>query len=175
MPEPAKKRKETPPPSELLENPALAEDFEESVERPRPRAVPGSLHVEARVVYLGGHPKRTVYYPGTVDMVDDGEGNQVWHPSDEGATSYDFPRVDSRGRIIREKLTKDGKPYSLCRHITHLVRFLEEVDGDGMPQFEVRALPEVRLKIERYAAWLRKVEDMDQDRGRPLLAAMGLE
>jgi hypothetical protein len=164
--------KEDPPPKPLsLEE---LEAQEETVARPQRRAIPGDLSIEARVVYLGGNRVKTVYFPGTVTEVERDEGTKGWHPSEEGATSYDFSRVDSKGRTIKERMTKDGRPFSICRNIAHCVKFLREQDEEGSAQFEIRAVPEVRLKIERYARLLREQEAKAQDRGAPVLAAMGL-
>lgn len=153
-------------------------DDEEVIRRPARQAGLDSLEVEAKVVYLGGNTHKSVYFPGQVDQNEDEDGRPVYTPkfNHETGTAYDFSRVDTKGRLIRDRLTKDGRIFSICRHIGHLARFMEAVDEDGAPVFELRsASPAVRLKIERYLRLVAQNETRQVDRGRPVLAAMGLE
>jgi len=45
---------------------------------------------------------------------------------------------------------------------------------DNEPQFLVLAVSEVKSRVERYARILAEQEAHETDRGRPVLAAMGL-
>lgn len=171
------------PMAQLVGEPGDAVDLEEAEEvlvQPREEAMSlESLSIEARIVYLGQVPHKSVYYGGTADPVPDPadpEGKRVlWRPSPEGATGYDFSRLDVHGRPILERLTKrDRRPWALCRHVGHCLRFLQERTEDGAPEFQVRAGPEVKAKIERYARMVMEAELRNQDHGRPVLAAMGL-
>lgn len=138
-------------------------------------ADPRQFQVEARVVYLGGDKKKSVYLQGSVTLEEtEKEGETIWVPSSDGATTYDFSRVDSHGRLVRERLTKDGRPFSLCRHIGHLVKFLSLRDGDGGTAFEVRATASDYPKIERYARLLLEKRQSITETGPALLASMGM-
>jgi hypothetical protein len=143
------------------------------------QADPTFWSVEARVVYLGNHPQKSVYLRGSVrEMIDprDPSGQRVLYlPSMEGATTYDFSALDTRGRPISERRTpRDGRPWTLCRHIGHLAWFLRHEGPDQAPEFLVRATPEVAEKIQRYTRSELEHERREIDRGRPVLVAMGL-
>jgi hypothetical protein len=138
-------------------------------------ADPKQFQVEARVVYLGGDKKKSVYIQGSVTLEEtETEGETIWVPTSDGATTYDFSKTDSNGRLVRERLTKDGRPFSLCRHIGHLVKFLSLRDGDGGQAFEVRAKPTDYPKIERYARLLLEKRQSMTETGPSLLASMGM-
>ncbi|KKM79421.1 hypothetical protein LCGC14_1350090 [marine sediment metagenome] len=150
------------------------ESGESVVKRTQRRPQMGSLAIECRIVYLGGHPKKSVYYQGSVIEVEDAQGKKLFEPNDDGATTYDFARYDSKGRAINERMTADSKMWAICHHIGHAVRFNREVDGDESPVFEIRARPEVLQKIERYQTLLNE-RGRSQDGSKAVLQAMNLQ
>lgn len=163
---------ESPPPD--APEPEAVPNQEIAAQLPQTRFDPEFHSIEARVVYLGGNPNKSVYYPGTVLLQEHPEsGEPVWMPNAEGGTDYDFRRYDARGRVIKARLTQDGKVWGLCRHIGHLVRFMGDVDEDG-PQFEVRAVPAVVQKIERFARLQLERQRRNTESGPTLLTQMGL-
>lgn len=154
------------------------EDQEVTLRPPRAeRADPAAWAVEARVVYLGNHATKSIYLRGSVRQIADPDDPRkfLYLPSTEGATAYDFAAIDINGRPIRERQTRrEGKPWHLVRHIGHLAWFLRHEGQDDAPEFSVRATPDVALKIERFVRAELERERRDVDRGRPVLAAMGL-
>ena len=164
---------EVPTPEEVVED---AGEEEVSLTRPSLQASPVSLAIEAKVVYMGGHPKKSVYYQGVTFEVQDDAGNNICVPAEDPATgtSYDFSRIDSRGRTIRERLTADGKVFSVCRHIGHLARFMAERDEDGASIFEIRCKAKDQSRIERFARQQLEARRRNTETGEPVLAAMGL-
>lgn len=155
----------------------LDEESEEVVRGPKPEVdIFAGFQVVARVVYLGQHPHMQVYLNGAVEEVEDESGQKRFRAvsnRDFGMT-YNFNRLDSKGRPIRQRMTKDGKMFHLCMHIGHLVQFEAMRDADGQPLFEIRATPEVREQIEAYLARLRELRGRDTERGLPVLKQMGL-
>lgn len=161
-----------------------APDFEDQAVTIRPprahRADPTAWAVEARVVYLGNHPTKNVYLKGSVRAIADpadplNKQRRLYVPSTEGATVYDFSTVDLNGAPIPERLTRrEEKPWHIVRHIGHLAWFLRHEGQDNAPEFSVRAAPDVALKIEQFVRAELERERRDMDRGRPVLAAMGL-
>ena len=131
--------------------------------------------VQARVVYIGANVNMSVYMPGSLDMRVDDDGNTLWVPSGEGATTYDFRRIDSKGRLIKERLTSDKKVWCLCRNIAHLVEFLNRTDAEGSHVFEIRAEQKYYERIRQYARAAAARRSKTTEEGPALLEAMGLQ
>jgi hypothetical protein len=136
--------------------PALAEpdEFSHEVElrsRIDLEGDPAYYAVEARVIYLGLDKDATVYLRGSqVLAASEATGKDVYVHSDEGASNYDFQKVDNRNKPKLERLTADGRPWTICRDVYHLLYFMK-ARKDGHPLFKVMANPATAEKIARFA------------------------
>lgn len=142
---------------------------------------PRETSVEARIVYLGGNPRKSVYLEGSTERMADpddpeNEAAMLHVPRGVGAESYVFERLDTRGRPVKDRLMADGphrgKPWVICRHIGHIIRFIEERDADGGPAFAVLATRAVQAKIRRHRERLDRRRRLDTESGEAVLADM---
>lgn len=134
--------------------------------------------VRARVVYLGAGTGHSVSMPGQVSETyiedDDGTvekperikdketgewvltGKQVRYTVIKeaianGISQYDFSTLDSRGRIITDRLMPDtaepskvrGRPFTWVEHVGHLRNFELARDRDNDKLYYIMARPEV--------------------------------
>ena len=155
----------------------LEPEREVDVEAPRlEEDILADFEVMARVVYLGNNPNMSVPMTGDLQQWEDEEGGIHFRavPRIDAMLTYTFNRFGSNRRPIKERMTKGGKMFAICRHIGHLAQFQRIRDADGAPLFTVRAVPEVTKKIEEYLARVKEVAGRNQDNGRPVLRAMGL-
>lgn len=120
--------------------------------------------VALKVIYLGGHPRKTERLKGTIEMetdasgVDDRgrlpKGREIRHFSKrmakDGYTLYDFSSVDSRGRKTMHRMTEDGKRYEIVEHLAHALALSRRVDQDNQPIYQLRGEPEAIAVLRRF-------------------------
>lgn len=160
---------------EMLDEVRASEQFEVVPTLKAEELSPDALSVQVLVVYKGAHPRKQVYVRGTVmERVDpDNPQRKLYVPSDQGGSTYDFSRVDLHGRPMGpERITEDGRPYSVCRHISHAVHFMNALGPDKEHEFEVRALPHDRSKIQRFQERMRLRASRNIDAGAAVLRDM---
>lgn len=164
------------------------EETEELIRPMREQADdPAMFSVEAKVIYRGTNAYKGTYYRGSLQELPDQtdpEGQRLLRIPNfkDGALYYDFARLDSRRRVIRERLIDDegkvgtgrGRPFTVCHHIGHLVRFLQDVNDDGEPQFELRATRPVKVKLDRFMRIQAEAKRRNRDMGEAVLADMQL-
>ena len=120
--------------------------------------------VTLKVVYLGGHPRKTERLKGTIEMESDaGElddrgrlprGKEIRHfskrMSKDGYTLYDFSSVDSRGRKTTHRMTEEGKRYEIVEHLAHSLALSRKVDQDGQAIYQIKGEHEAIAVLRRY-------------------------
>lgn len=134
-------------------------------------------HIAVRVVYLGGHPHKTMRLKGHIVIEEvereDGTKEEVLRRQVmEGYTNYDFSSVDSRGRKRKDSLTEDGKRFVMVSHLAHIKAFYEERDTEKQPMFSLRASADVLAVVKRYFASVK--QRVNPDSGAAVLQDMGL-
>lgn len=150
---------------EAIFDEAIVEDADVEVTLPR---IPS-----ARVLYLGGNPKKSVSLVGQMILEtwqdEDGTERRDLTPSLEGGCAcYDFASRDNRGRIIELHIMPRtssprmrGKPFARVEHPEHLRHFLRAKGRDKRREFEVVVPdPQARERFRRY------VMDKDRQQGR---------
>jgi hypothetical protein len=133
--------------------------------------------IEARVVYLGTNPRKTVVYPLVTDVVQDEAGQDIHltppdDPEQKTLETYVFERFDTRRRPIRERLTSDGKVWVMCRNIRHLARFYEELDAEESPVFEIRAPQRIINRIVDFIERRNRAAAAETESGPTLVKEM---
>ena len=147
---------------------------------------------DVKIVYLGGHPHKTMRMFGTIktETETDPETQKVLAVmksiQDGGYTVYDFSTVDSRGRKLRNQgpwaqITTpaksaddppEGKRWQPCEHLHHIWQFFNSKDAEGQRQFSIRAPAESMQVIKRYIEQMRQRKPGNPDRGLPVLNDM---
>lgn len=113
--------------------------------------------VEAKVVYTGSNPKRSVSLAGQL-MREEIAGQVIETPVDTGNQCYDFARLDAVGKPITERLVTleeggpeyVGRPWCIVRHPLHLVEFFKFKDRGGQREFVVMVQDSYRAAFETF-------------------------
>ena len=123
--------------------------------------------VTLRVIYLGGHPHKTVRLKGTIDVQTIGDPDdpdrkhEIRRQVKEGYTVYDFSNVDSLGRPMRERVTAEGRRYEECSHLGHLKAFYEFRDAEKAKQFELRGSAQAVAVVKKFIEQTRQHRNAD--------------
>lgn len=87
--------------------------------------------INARVLYIGTLPNKSVVYPGTVQR-----DRKRLVATASGLTQYDFSHYDVKGKPIPAPFWLNGRRFAVVRHPGHIGRFMAE-RAEGQAVFQV--------------------------------------